>query len=130
MRVRDVEIASADFAAMSSLWKRYVYTVPPDISMQLLQSHPSDSQHLGTIRSKCDDGDSQELSPLIAFCRKTLQNSVGASSVERLDLGMMQRAATVLEGTHDFASFQSKGGRKTTVLPHFTPLLTIPCALS
>ena len=130
MRVRDVEIAPADFAAMSSLWKRYVYTVPPDTSMlKLMQSQPSSSPRLATIWSKCDDGQRQELSPLIAFCRKTLQNSAGASSVERLDLDTMQRAASVLEGTHDFASFQSKGGRKTTV-PHFTHLLIRSRALA
>lgn len=88
---------------MSNLWKRYVYTIPP-------------SNSSGTAAS----GEDSELLELIAWSRKVLQNSPEASSVTRLDLAEMQRAATVLQGTHDFASFQSKGGRVTTVRASLT----------
>ena len=32
VRVRDLQVVSSDFAAMSNLWKRYVYTIPPSNS--------------------------------------------------------------------------------------------------
>lgn len=99
VRVRDVQVVASDFAAMSNLWKRYVYTIPPNSSNS----------------SNVTSGEDGELSELIAWSRKVMQNSPEASSVTRLDLTEMQRAAKVLQGTHDFASFQSKGGRVTTV---------------
>ena len=122
VRVRDVQIVRSDFAAMSSLWKRYVYTIPPNGNVQqqqpssVNQSVPSESKHsTSSTVSDTGDGHNEDLSALTAFCRKTLQNSAGASSVARLDLALMRSAAAALEGKHDFASFQSKGGRKTTV---------------
>ncbi len=104
VRVRDVQIVGSDFAAMSNLWKRYVYTIPP-----------TSSGSGGGGATAATSGEEGELSELIAWSRKVLQNSPEASFVTRLDLVEMQRAATVLQGTHDFASFQSKGGRITTV---------------
>ena len=35
--------------------------------------------------------------------------------VPEIDVERMQRAAQLLVGTHDFAAFQAKGGRVTTV---------------
>ena len=107
--VRDVQVVGSDFAAMSNLWKRYVYTIPP--------TSISSGGGAATATTSGADG---ELSELIAWSRKVLQNSPEASSVTRLDLAEMQRAATVLQGTHDFASFQSKGGRVTTVRASLT----------
>lgn len=103
VKVRDVQVVSSDFAAMSNLWKRYVYTVPAPIGSASRQQ-----QQQAVDEQSCERSDMDQVSELLKFCRKTLQNAPGGSTVKHLDLTTMRRAATVLEGTHDFASFQSK----------------------
>ena len=123
VRVRDIQVVSSNFAAMSNLWKRYVYTIPPRSSCTSSTSSTSSTNsttsttNTSSTAPSVEDGQQEKL---LNFCRKVMQNSgsgggISESSVTRLDLAMMQRAARALEGTHDFASFQSKGGRKTTV---------------
>jgi tRNA pseudouridine38-40 synthase len=85
VRVLEVSVAPPGFCAMSTLSKRYSYTFP---------------------------GDPAELN---AFCRQVLQHTQSDSALQHPDIALMNKAGEHLLGTHDFASFQSKGGRKTTV---------------
>jgi tRNA pseudouridine38-40 synthase len=50
---------------------------------------------------------------LEAFCRQVLQHTEDRP-MQQPDIATMNQAAAYLLGTHDFASFQSKGGRSTT----------------
>ena len=97
-RVRSIEHVPQSFTAMGCLWKRYVYTIPA-----------------GTQ------------SALVSFCRRSLQQQHGhnpegvrdgdtrISDDLAVDVPRMNAAAAILTGRHDFAAFQSKGGRKNTV---------------
>ena len=85
---------------MRALWKRYVYSVGPQTQ---------------TGRGKCG---------LLAFCQEAVrEGGVGrdwrdgglSAVVDGLDVAAMRRAAVPLVGEHDFAAFQSKNGRATTV---------------
>ncbi|CAE8735435.1 unnamed protein product [Polarella glacialis] len=74
---------------MVTCWKRYVYRIP-----------------------LCGD---QGIDVLRSFC-ETATQVVGAGSSDRpLDITQMQAAAALLLGSHDFAGFQSRGGRQSTV---------------
>ena len=127
VRVRGVEVARPDFAAMGNLWKRYVYTVPnttpPSAATANSNSNEGGAggraQHSAAatagaaaaadVAAESAVGGEQQgqpssslpsssPSPLIAFCRKTLQNDPRASAVTRLDLDAMRQAAAELEG--------------------------------
>eukprot|EP01046_Picozoa_sp_COSAG06_P036169 COSAG06_NODE_3962_length_4717_cov_3.863794_2_plen_331_part_00 len=130
VRVRDVEVARPDFAAMGNLWKRYVYTVPnttpPSAATATANSNSNEGGEAGgraqhsaaatagaaaaadAAAESAVGGEQQgqpssslpssSPSPLIAFCRKTLQNDPRASAVTRLDLDAMRQAAAELEG--------------------------------
>jgi len=54
-----------------------------------------------------NDGDSEKVRRLVP--------EPDDGRVPLLDVARMQAAAALLEGTHDFAAFQAKGGRVTTV---------------
>lgn len=113
VRVRSCRVVASDFAAMGNLWKRYVYTCQgEDISIAPEISNLQD----GAAAAAAEQPESaSRKEALLAFCRKTLQNDPRAAAVTEINLAAMQLAATELEGQHDFASFQSKGGRQTTV---------------
>ena len=91
-RVLQVHRVAADFEAMGCLWKRYAYTIPAS-SAEVLHE----------------------------FCYRVLQSSGKRSpsdvvqTVQPIDLDRVRTAAQVLVGRNDFAAFQSKGGRKSTV---------------
>lgn len=95
VRVRHLSPADKKFSAMNCSWKRYVYTIP--------------------------NGDFCTTS---RFCRHATLGPRPASKEELdellavdvlVDVEAMRDAGRRLVGMHDFAGFQSKGGRSTTV---------------
>ena len=97
VRCLSVATTHKSFAANECHWKRYVYRINGDGAAVLT----------GCLQMVGDPswrnvaaGEPQAASPALASA---------------LDVDAMRSAARVLVGTHDFASFQSKGGRSTTV---------------
>jgi len=91
VRILSICLVDNKFDVMKNLWKRYRYTLP---------------------------GKSEDLSEFCEFldqCDHTekFRRSKPVGNVE-FDIDAMNRAAKSIIGTKDFASFQSKGGRKTT----------------
>ena len=89
VRCMSIAQAARDFSANECLWKRYTYTVPGDAAA-VQQACLSMVGALGGA-----EGDADAAPPL--------------------NLEAMREASARLVGTHDFAAFQSKGGRATTV---------------
>ena len=85
IRVLEINVVDPKFSAMATLWKRYVY------------------------RIKDED------------CARTLSHGEGldqqrvTGTLTSEGVAQMQKAANHLVGKHDFAAFQSKGGRTSTV---------------
>ena len=84
--VLDVNVVDRKFSAMDNLWKRYVYTMRDEDCPRVLSHGPVPK----------DVGEGETL----------VMTSDGVSN--------MQKAANYLVGSHDFAGFQSKGGRTST----------------
>lgn len=81
------------FSANECLWKRYVYRIEGDAS---------------TVHASC--------LKLLGYDEVGVLAAVnGGVSGAPLELEAMRLAAERLQGSNDFASFQSKGGRSTTV---------------
>eukprot|EP00729_Bicosta_minor_P004877 gene4877-31490_t len=124
-RVLKLEHATPNFAAMGNLWKRYAYTVPggPNdtaetpaellrFCQRVLQQQGCRSRTIAGGSSRVEEGcvvaeGGEEVAPAPPS-RDQNQNL-------NLDLDRMRASAAVLVGRHDFAAFQSKGGRKSTV---------------
>eukprot|EP00933_Yihiella_yeosuensis_P052659 TRINITY_DN5076_c1_g1_i1.p1 TRINITY_DN5076_c1_g1~~TRINITY_DN5076_c1_g1_i1.p1 ORF type:complete len:312 (-),score=37.43 TRINITY_DN5076_c1_g1_i1:90-1025(-) len=85
IRILDCTVASPDFNVMVTRWKRYVYRVPT----------------VGLAADTLED-----------FCKRVTQCPEGSSRA--LDTSRMRAAASLLIGTHDFAGFQTRGGRQST----------------
>jgi len=89
IRVVQVDVAGPKFSAMDSLWKRYVYKLKDeDCPLSLNHGMPPEDTDRKQIETK--------------------------TSIQPEALREMQEAGRALVGTHDFAAFQSKGGRSET----------------
>eukprot|EP00930_Biecheleria_cincta_P016389 TRINITY_DN13352_c0_g1_i1.p1 TRINITY_DN13352_c0_g1~~TRINITY_DN13352_c0_g1_i1.p1 ORF type:complete len:399 (+),score=37.25 TRINITY_DN13352_c0_g1_i1:323-1519(+) len=89
IKVKEASEAAPKFSAMDSLWKRCAYTISDADCIDILS------------REVQNEGKEQAC--------------VLKVEPEALDVGVMQHAGKMLVGTRDFAGFQSKGGRNSTV---------------
>ena len=89
VRCVSIKPTTKAFAANECLWKRYVYRIDGDAA---------------TVRAAC-----------LKMSGNGALGTADADDGHPLRADEMQRAADRLLGEHDFASFQSKGGRSTTV---------------
>ena len=98
VRVKTVAPTSRIFCANECKWKRYIYRIPAD-----------------EIVAKCQSmvGEGRREASAVAEGSELAGSSITPG--ELLELNDMRNAAAQLLGTHDFASFQSKGGRVSTV---------------
>ena len=116
--VRCVSLAPThkSFSANECLWKRYVYTIPGDAA-----SVRSSCLHLCGVygRDGSGGGEGAGASSVRVWTISGAGPPPEADCALDVDIGLdlqaMRRAAAQLVGTRDFASFQSKGGRSTTV---------------
>jgi hypothetical protein len=122
IRVLSLSRAAKDFNAMRPTWKRYVYTFTPSreegISLSTWcervlcpREYRKKVQLLAQATSAgAEPGGGMDQGNAAAA------GDNGASFAMSLppDIAAMNTAAAALVGTHDFAGFQSKGGRKTT----------------
>lgn len=107
IRVLSLNVAAKNFSAMHPSWKRYIYSYGP---------LPEEST---TMRGWCK----KVLCPQIFRQSSICQENSCSDSQEQAsfqislppNVDAMNAAAAIFVGTHDFAAFQSKGGRKTTV---------------
>ena len=105
VRVLAVSVAPKDFSAMGNLWKRYVYELRGG---ELAAAGSSADAHSGDPAGPC-------CPRLLAVCRRALQSHAAAEAITSVDVAAMNLAGAALTGEHDFAAFQTKGGRQTTV---------------
>ena len=103
VRCLAVDPVAKDFNAMANLWKRYVYHVPGAPAEVL--AFCSRVAGLGTFAPARDTNNAGAAADGAAA-------DVGSAE---LDVAAMRSAAARLVGKHDFAGFQSRGGRATTV---------------
>lgn len=85
VRVHDISVASPDFNVMSTKWKRYAYTIP------------------GNTDAVCAFGWTHARGEHVDLALRPDELV--------LDIERMRTAAALLEGIHNFAAFQSRGGR-------------------
>ncbi len=115
IRVLAVEPVPSSFNVMSPRWKRYEYRFPTGARDTGDEWCRTVLQHASATRNAGDDGHSNNDSS--AEVEVSAADTAADSRPLQLppDVRAMHAAAQVLVGTHDFAAFQSAGGRPTTV---------------
>ena len=146
LRVLSVELSARNFDPLGETrWKRYCYSFDAPTGVSLCKSlYWSTLQDQAEAIAAVGGGNAGEDGALEAgvdereHMPEKVRHRVPApddASVPPMHLDRMQQAARLLVGTHDFAAFQAKGGRVTTVRTIFsctvlqdeTGLVSITC---
>ena len=129
LRFLSVELAARNFDPLGECrWKRYCYAFDAETSASLCKSLywsslQDEAQAAAALRPTPggveDDGEGQDgggrSTPQTQEVERHLVPEPTDADVPAMNVERMQRAAQLLVGTHDFAAFQAKGGRITTV---------------
>jgi len=129
LRFLSVELAARNFDPLGECrWKRYCYAFDAETSASLCKSLywsslQDEAQAAAALRPTPggveDDGEGQDgggrSTPQAQEVERHLVPEPTDADVPAMNVERMQRAAQLLVGTHDFAAFQAKGGRITTV---------------
>lgn len=112
LRFLSVELAARNFDPLGECrWKRYCYSVNSTSCFELCKS-----LYWSWLQDQAEAAVAGEVHhmPQEDVPRHRVPEPDNAS-VPALDLERMKLASKLLVGTHDFAAFQAKGGRVTTV---------------
>ena len=112
LQLRSVEIVPREFdVTRDCKWKRYRYSLPAlplaadDDGLRLLEMVARQAARAPSESDGAEDG-----------ARPGRRRRKAAARQATLDVEAIRRAASMLEGTHDFAAFQASGGdQKSTV---------------
>jgi tRNA pseudouridine(38-40) synthase len=123
IRVLSLSRAAKNFNAMRPTWKRYVYTFTPSreegISLSTWCERvlcPREYRKKLQLLAQATSAGAERGGSIDQGSAAADASDNGASFAMSLppQISAMNAAAAGLVGTHDFAGFQSKGGRKTT----------------